>query len=123
MGQGKLHIIDYDHDGDLDIVDTTTRTSVFINNQTSFDLYDDFVDTDEDVLLWPVEIDGKYHYDFIGSHVQICATNYCTTNFYQLLDPPAADITTDFLSKTNGYFVSLAQASYCLLYTSPSPRD
>mgnify|MGYP001157401055 FL=1 len=112
VGQGKLHIIDYDHDGDLDIVDTTTRTSVFINNQTSFDLYDDFVDTDEDVLLWPVEIDGKYHYDFIGSHVQICATNYCTTNFYQLLDPPAADITTDFLSKTNGYFVSLAQASY-----------
>ena len=44
--------------------------------------------------------------------MQICATNYCTTNFYQLLDPPAAEITADFLSKTNGYFVSLAQATY-----------
>ena len=41
---------DYDKDGDLDIIDSTTRTSVYLNNQNSF-LYDNFVDTDEDILL------------------------------------------------------------------------
>ena len=29
VGQGKIHILDYDHDGDLDIIDVNTRTSVF----------------------------------------------------------------------------------------------
>ena len=112
VGQGKLHILDYDHDGDLDIVDTNTRTSVYLNNQNSFDLYDNFVDTDEDVLLWPVEIDGKYHYDFIGSHNQICNQESCTTNFYQLLDPPSSVLADDFFQKTQGFIDSITQASY-----------
>ena len=86
VGQGKMHIRDYDHDGDLDIIDVSTRTSVFVNNGNTFELYDDFVDADEDVLLWPVEIDGDHHYDFIGSN-QTCAETTCTTSFYQLLDP------------------------------------
>ena len=51
VGQGKLHILDYDKDGDLDIIDSTTRTSVYLNNQNSFNLYDNFVDADEDILL------------------------------------------------------------------------
>ncbi len=112
VGQGKLHILDYDHDGDLDIVDSNTRTSVFLNNQNTFDLYDNFVDTDEDVLLWPVEIDGKYHYDFIGSHNQICNQESCTTNFYQLLDPPSSTLVDDFLQKSGGFVDSIIQASY-----------
>ena len=121
MGQGKLHIIDYDHDGDLDIVDSNTRTSVFLNNQTSFDLYDDFVDTDEDVLLWPVEIDGKYHYDFIGSHNQICSQESCTTNFYQLLDPPSSVLAYDFFQKTQGFIDSITQASFLGDYLREMP--
>ena len=112
VGQGKLHILDYDHDGDLDIVDTNTRTSVYLNNQNSFDLYDNFVDTDEDILLWPVEIDGKYHYDFIGSHNQNCYEESCTTNFYQLLDPPSYALADDFFKKTQGFINSITQASY-----------
>ena len=122
VGQGKLHIIDYDHDGDLDIVDTNTRTSVFLNNQSSFNLYDDFVDTDEDVLLWPVEIDGKYHYDFIGSHHQGCSGDSCTTSFYQLLDPPSYALADDFFQKTNGFIDSIVQASYLGDYLKDIPE-
>ena len=70
------------------------------------------VDTDEDVLLWPVEIDGKYHYDFIGSHHQGCSEDSCTTSFYQLLDPPSYALADDFFQKTNGFIDSIVQASY-----------
>ena len=121
VGQGKLHILDYDHDGDLDIVDTNTRTSVYLNNQSSFNLYDDFVDTDEDVLLWPVEIDSKYHYDFIGSHHQGCSGDTCTTSFYQLLDPPSSVLVDDFFQKTQGFINSITQASYIGDYLREMP--
>ncbi|MEL0116062.1 MAG: hypothetical protein VW894_07095, partial [Gammaproteobacteria bacterium] len=109
--QGKLHILDYDHDGDLDIIDVNTRTSVFLNNGSNFILYDDFVDTDEDILLWPIEIDGKHHYDFIGSK-QDCIGDTCITNFYQLLDPPSLAVLEDFFSKGNGFVSALVEASY-----------
>ena len=121
VGQGKLHILDYDHDGDLDIVDTNTRTSVYLNNQSSFNLYDDFVDTDEDVLLWPVEIDSKYHYDFIGSHHQGCSGDSCTTSFYHLLDPPSSVLVDDFFQKTQGFIDSVIQASYLGDYLREMP--
>jgi len=111
VGQGKLHILDYDHDGDLDIIDVSTRTSVFLNNGSSFNLYDDFVDADEDILLWPIEIDGKYHYDFIGSH-QVCNPDRCITNFYQLLDPPALALSEDFFSRADNFVHTLVAASY-----------
>ncbi len=111
VGQGKLHILDYDHDGDLDIIDSNTRTSVLINNITSFDLYDNFVDLDEDILLWPVEIDGKYHYDFIGSTFS-CGSSSCTTDYYQLLDPPNLALIDDFSQKPSGFISSLVEASY-----------
>jgi len=111
VGQGKLHILDYDHDGDLDIIDVNTRTSVFLNNDSKFTLYDDFVDADEDVLLWPVEIDGKYHYDFIGSK-QDCGGDTCITNFYQLLDPPSSALLEDFFTKGDGFVGALLEASY-----------
>ncbi len=111
VGQGKLHILDYDHDGDLDIIDVNTRTSVFINNGSNFTLYDDFVDTDEDILLWPIEIDGKHHYDFIGSK-QDCIGDTCITNFYQLLDPPSLALLEDFFTKGDGFVSALVEASY-----------
>lgn len=111
VGQGKMHIRDYDHDGDLDIIDVSTRTSVFVNNGNTFELYDDFVDADEDVLLWPVEIDGDHHYDFIGSN-QTCAETTCTTSFYQLLDPPAESLLADFLTKADGFLQAVTQSTY-----------
>ena len=123
VGQGKLHILDYDHDGDLDIVDTNTRTTVYINNQNSFDIYDNFVDTDEDVLLWPIEIDGKYHYDFIGSDISNCFEDRCVTNFYQLLDPPASNLIDDFSQKSDGFIDSIFEASYLGDYLRVKPEE
>jgi len=102
VGQGKLRILDYDHDGDLDVIDTTTRTYTLLNNNGVFEWYEDFVDVDEDRVLWPIEIDNKYHYDFIGSNV-ICNQNSCTTNFFQVLDPLNQDLLNQFLTKTNHY--------------------
>jgi len=60
------------------------------------------VDVDEDRALWPIEIDNKYHYDFIGSNV-ICNQNSCTTNFFQVLDPLNQDLLNQFLTKTDHY--------------------
>jgi len=102
VGQGKLQIVDYDHDGDLDIIDTTPRTYVLINNDGKFDWYEDFVDVDDDISLWPVEIDGKHHYDFIGSNVT-CNQQSCTTNFFQVLDPPNKTLLDEILAKTDIY--------------------
>ena len=102
IGQGKLKIVDYDHDGDLDIVDSVTRTYVLLNNGDFFDFYDNFVDADDDRILWPIEIDGKYHYDFIGSNVD-CKADSCTTNFFQVLDPINQDLLKNFLYKGDVY--------------------
>ena len=73
------------------------------------------------MLLWPVEIDGKYHYDFIGSHNQICNQESCTTNFYQLLDPPSSALVDDFLQKAQGFIDSITQASYIGDYLREMP--
>ncbi len=106
IGQGKIRIVDYDHDGDLDIIDSNTRTYVLLNEDNTYRFYDDFVDEDEDRILWPVEIDGKYHYDFIGSNVK-CSGDSCTTNFFQVLDPLNEDLLKNFLSKGNIYSNSI----------------
>ena len=106
IGQGKIRIVDYDHDGDLDIIDSNTRTYVLLNEDNTYRFYDDFVDVDEDRILWPVEIDGKYHYDFIGSNVK-CSGDSCTTNFFQVLDPLNEDLLKNFLSKGNIYSNSI----------------
>ncbi len=58
-----------------------------------------------------VEIDGKYHYDFIGSK-QDCEVATCITNFYQLLDPPSLALLEDFLTKGDGFVSALLEASY-----------
>ena len=111
VGQGKIHILDYDHDGDLDIIDVNARTTIFLNNGILFTLYDDFVDADDEILLWPIEIDGKYHYDFIGSK-QTCGAGSCVTDFYQLLDPPSTILLEDFFTKSNGFMNALLEASF-----------
>jgi hypothetical protein len=68
-GGGLLHIVDFDRDGDLDIVSTNGRSYVLINNGNFFDLYDDFPikQSGEGGNLWPVSIDEKNWYSFISS--------------------------------------------------------
>ena len=102
IGQGKLHLIDYDHDGDIDIVDSNTRTYVLLNNGEVYDFYDNFVDLDEDRILWPVEIDNKFHYDFIGSSTT-GGEDYSLTTYFQVLDPQNNDLLNNFISRGNVY--------------------
>jgi len=68
-GGGLLHIVDFDRDGDLDIVSTNGRSYVLINNGNFFDLYDDFPakQSGDGGNLWPVSINEKNWYSFISS--------------------------------------------------------
>ena len=102
-GQGKIHLVDYDHDGDIDVVDSSTRTYVLINNGDVFELYDNFVDLDEDWILWPIEIDNKFDYDFIGSFTDSNGRDYSLTTYFQVLDPQNEALLNNFLSKGSVY--------------------
>ena len=102
-GQGKIKVLDFDHDGDLDIVHTNSTTYVLLNDgDGTWTFYDDFIDVDTDRVLWPVEIDGKFQYDFIGSTVN-CDSTQCTTDFFQVLDPPLWEMQQDITTKPEGY--------------------
>ena len=122
VGQGKLHILDYDHDGDMDIIDSTARTYALINNNGIFEWYENFVDVDEDRILWPIEIDNNFHYDFIGSNVN-CGPDSCTTNFFQVLDPLNQDLLNQFLAKTDKYEEAAYQSLGNLSQIRRSTRD
>ena len=106
-GGGIIHILDFDHDGDLDIVRTTGRSYVLLNEGGHFSLYDDFPiwDGGQGGVLWPVEIDGKYWYDFISSRTIAVDEDTQYTDYFQVLDPPAmAEIMyMDLFTKPNAY--------------------
>lgn len=115
-GGGLMHIIDFDHDGDLDIVSTNGRSYVLLNNNGTFKLYDDFpmwADGDGG-SLWPVEIDGKYWYDFISSKNTKVDGDTGYVDFYQVLDPPAGLdklLYMDMFTKPNAYRDLAVQAN------------
>lgn len=102
VGQGQIRILDFDHDGDLDIVDINANTYVLINEGDQFVWYQEWVDMDEDYLLFPVEIDNKYQYDFIGS-TSNCTEDRCITDFFQVLDPPFVQMMQEIATKPKGY--------------------
>ncbi len=106
-GGGIIHILDFDHDGDLDIVRTTGRSYVLLNEGGHFSLYDDFPiwDGGQGGVLWPVEIDGKYWYDFISSRTIQVDEDTQYTDYFQVLDPPAnAELMyMDLFTKPNAY--------------------
>jgi len=67
-GGGILHILDFDNDGDSDIVSTNGKSYVLVNNNGIFDILDDFpiYASGDGGGLWPVKINGDHYYDFIG---------------------------------------------------------
>ena len=114
-GEGSLHILDFDADGDLDIVDSVNGTYVLINNGGSFELYDNFPDQGEcgGCRYYPIEIDGKWQYDFIG-YTQESTYDTHTSTFFQVLDPPMVEMMHDITTKPLGYADSIFRSTMLL---------
>jgi len=104
QGEGELHILDFDHDGDLDIVDSVNGTYALVNNNGQFDVYNDWPTAGNcgGCRLYPVEIDGVYQYDFIGYTNDTGSTSN-TSTFFQVLDPPFVQMMNDITTKPQGY--------------------
>jgi hypothetical protein len=128
-GEGQLRLVDFNHDGKLDIVDVVNNTYVLINNGSGkFTMLDHtkFPTADGKIAtLFPVEIDGKYDYDFIAYTAPNCTYDSCTTSYYQVLDPPVATtpslydvLLDDFTRKPSTYttMASLANRAYTDLF-------
>ena len=106
-GDGEIQLLDFDHDGDIDIVDVVWHTYVLINTDGEFEIYNDFPNVGNQDTLAPIEIDNKYFYDFIGRH-QIYDDDSSINTFYQVLDPPA-QMAKDILTKPSGYAEAASQ--------------
>ena len=87
-GHIVLTKVDFDKDGDLDLVSSGVNSYVLLNNNGVFELYDNFPAFDNAHLtgLFPVEIDGKDWYDFVGSTVTVSDTDSDNT-FWLMMDP------------------------------------
>ena len=87
-GQMIITKVDFDKDGDLDIVSSGVNSYVLLNNNGVFELYDNFPAFDYGHLtgLFPVEIDGKDWYDFVGSIVTNDDASSDNT-FWLMMDP------------------------------------
>ena len=108
-GDGELQLLDFDGDGDIDIVDVVENTYVLVNEGDSFVIYDNFPTNG---LLFPVEIDSKWQYDFI-SYEMIYTGNDGTddtsvTTFFQVLDPPT-QILKDITNKPASYALTASE--------------
>lgn len=101
-GEGNLEILDFDGDGDLDIVDTVSGTYALINEDGTFSIYDDFPKFDDYAPYFPVEIDNKYFYDFIASTTTFGDTESVQT-FFQVLDPPLMEMMLEITNKPKAY--------------------
>lgn len=87
-GQMFITKVDFDKDGDLDIVSSGVNSYVLLNNNGVFELYDNFPAFDSGHLtgLFPIEVDGKDWYDFAGSIVTNDGTSSDNT-FWLMMDP------------------------------------
>ena len=101
-GEGNLEILDFDGDGDLDIVDTVFGTYALINKDGTFSIYDDFPKFNDYAPYFPVEIDNKYFYDFIASTTTFGDTESVQT-FFQVLDPPLMEMMLEITNKPKAY--------------------
>jgi len=104
-GEGTLSVLDFDRDGDLDIVDSVNNTYVLLNNGNGvFEMYNDYprLDNCGGCMYYPVEIDGKWQYDFIA-YTDEPSYNSHTATFFQVLDPPLMQMMQDITTKPEGY--------------------
>jgi hypothetical protein len=122
-GEGLLTVVDFNKDGKPDIVDSTYNTYVLINEGGKFKLVDNFPkvgggkDGAARGALYPVEIDGKWDYDFISYRFDE-TYDTGTATMYQVLDPPVGTAPSlsdmmldDFLRKPTQYTTAAAIAN------------
>tara|TARA_B100001287_G_scaffold268533_1_gene264920 strand:+ start:452 stop:2860 length:2409 start_codon:yes stop_codon:yes gene_type:complete len=112
-GEGYLTIVDFDNDGDLDIVDSNSETYVLLNDGNTFTLYNDFPRFADGHQYHPVEIDGEHWYDFIGWRYND-SNSHRTATFFQVLDPPFAEMQHDIVTKPLGYADSIFRSTMIL---------
>lgn len=75
-GEGRLKIVDFDGDGDKDIIDSVYKTYVQINDNGIFNLYENYpriggkydnsVDETAWSALYPINLNDDGMYDFVG---------------------------------------------------------
>lgn len=129
-GEGTLTVLDFNKDGKPDIVDSSYNTYVLINENGKFKMVDNFptvgggADGRNRGALYPVEIDGKWDYDFISYRFDEKGDTG-TTTMYQVLDPPLATMPNiydtmldDFMRKPSKYTTmsALANRAYTDLF-------
>jgi hypothetical protein len=122
--EGTLHLLDFDKDGDIDIIDNVAPTYVLINEDGNFIFYDEMP---TEGRLFPVEIDGKWQYDFIsyemtwaGYSEEEGKHDTSVTTFFQVLDP-LTQMKKDITTKPAGY--ALAAAENKLMFSNLRHRQ
>ena len=115
-GDGDLILVDFDHDGDMDIVDVVRGTYALINNgDGTYTMYDDFPQFGDLAKYYPVEIDGKFWYDFIGATNSTNNVDTDKLTFFQVLDPPSyAEMYQDIMTKPQGYAETIFKSKLLL---------
>ena len=111
LGAGHIYVLDFDHDGDMDIFVGPGQDSYVLYNdgEGGFNCkYCDFARPDNGAvmsLLFPVEVDGEYEYDFVGIDIMSMSDTQTISNFYISLDPPSqlGEMHSELFNKSKNY--------------------
>lgn len=110
LGAAHIYVLDFDHDGDMDIfVGPGQDSYVLYNNDGDWSCKNcEFARPDNGAvmsLLFPVEVDGMYEYDFVGIDIMSMGDSQTVSNFYISLDPPSQlqEMRTELFDKSRNY--------------------
>ena len=114
-GVNHIYILDFNHDGIDDILVTSQdRAYAMINNgDGTYTETSQFAVPDNNPvfnMLFPVEVDGKYDYDFIGANIMQPSDTQTITSFFISLDPPSQlqEMRSELLNKPLQYAQTIA---------------
>ena len=114
-GVSHIYILDFNHDGVDDILVTSQdRAYAMINNgDGTYTETSQFAVPDNNAVfntLFPVEVDGKYDYDFVGSNIISTSDTQTITSFFISLDPPSQleEMRSELINKPLQYAQTIA---------------
>ena len=114
-GVSYIYILDFNHDGVDDILVTSQdRAYAMINNgDGTYTETSQFAVPDNNAIfnmLFPVEVDGKYDYDFIGANIISPSDTQTITSFFISLDPPSQleEMRAELINKPLQYAQTIA---------------